>query len=77
MPTRGGRKTEEEMVLLYNQFFKKALSILKDEAIIVMYTRDRDLVLKGVAQSKAYAIEQCYSISKKEGAYVYIIKVNQ
>lgn len=58
-------------------FFKKALTVLKDEAIIVMYTRDRDLVLKGIGQSKAYSIEQCYSISKKEGAYLYIIKVSQ
>lgn len=77
MPTRGGRKTEEEMTALYNQFFKKALTVLKDEAVIVMYTRDRELVLKGIAQSKAYSIEQCYSISKKEGAYLYIIKVSQ
>lgn len=77
MPTRGGRKTEEEMAALYNQFFKKALTVLKDESVIVMYTRDRELVLKGIVQSKAYSIEQCYSISKKEGAYLYIIKVSQ
>lgn len=77
MPTRGGRKTEEEMAALYNRFFKKALTVLKDESVIVMYTRDRELVLKGIVQSKAYSIEQCYSISKKEGAYLYIIKVSQ
>ena len=77
MPTRGGRKTEEEMRLLYNNFFKKALTVLKDDAVIVMYTRDRELVLRGIMQSKAYSVEQCYSISKKEGAYLYIIKVSQ
>lgn len=77
MPTRGARKTEEEMVMLYNNFFKKALTVLKDESVIVMYTRDRELVLRGIMQSKAYSIEQCYPISKKEGAYLYIIKVKQ
>ena len=77
MPMRGGRKSEDEMAMLYNNFFRKALEVLKDEAIIVMYTRDKELVLKGVAQNKAYAIIQEYVISKKEGAYLYIIKVQQ
>lgn len=77
MPMRGGRKSEDEMVMLYNDFFRKALEVLKDEAVIVMYTRDKDLVLKGVAQNKAYSIRHEYSISKKEGAYLYIIKVQQ
>lgn len=77
MPTRGGRKTEEEMCHLYNHFFRKALEVLKDEAVIVLYTRDRELVMKGVASSKAFQIQACYSISIKEGAYLYIIKVKQ
>lgn len=77
MPTKGGRKTEDEMAMLYNNFFKKALTVLKDEAIIVMYTRDRDLVQKGVLQNKAYHILREYSISKKEGAYLYIIRVRR
>lgn len=77
MPIRSGRKSEDEMAMLYNNFFRKALEVLKDEAIIVMYTRDKELVLKGVAQNKAYAIIQEYVISKKEGAYLYIIKVQQ
>lgn len=77
MPTRGGRKSEDEMAMLYNNFFRKALEVLKDQAIIVMYTRDKELVLKGVTQNKAYSIVQEYSISKKEGAYLYIIKVQQ
>lgn len=77
MPTRTGRKTEAEIELLYNRFFKKALEILKDEAVMVLYTRDKNLVLKGVAQSSAYHIEKNITISKKEGAYLFIIKVIQ
>lgn len=77
MPTRGGRKTEDEMAMLYSDFFKKALMVLKDEAVIVMYTRDRQLVQKGVLQNKAYSILKEYSISKKEGAYLYILQVKQ
>ena len=77
MPTRGGRKTEEEMEFLYNRFFKKALEVLKDEAIMVLYTRDKELVLKGIAQNASYHIEENIAISKKEGAYLFIIKVVQ
>lgn len=77
MPTRGGRKTEEEMAMLYHTFFNKALEVLKDEAIIVMYTRDKHLILKEVSERKEYTILQDYSISKKEDAYLYIVKVNQ
>ena len=77
MPMRGGRKSEDEMAMLYNNFFRKALEVLKEEAIIVMYTRDKELVLKGITQNKAYSIVQEYSISKKEGAYLYIIQVQQ
>ena len=77
MPTRGGRKTEEEMVMLYKQFFNKALKVLKDEAVIVMYTRDRHLVLEEVLCRNEYKIRQEYVISKKEDAYLYIIEVKQ
>ena len=77
MPTRGGRKTEEEMVVLYHTFFNKALKVLKDEAIIVMYTRDKHLVLKEVSHRSEYSILEEYAISKKEDAYLYIIAVSQ
>ncbi len=75
MPISRGRKTEEEIELLYNRFFKKALEVLKDHAVMILYTRDKDFVLKGVAQYAEYHIEQNIAISKKEGAYVFIIKV--
>ncbi len=77
MPTRGGRKTEEEMVMLYKQFFNKALKVLKDEAEIVMYTRDKHLVLEEVLCRNEYKVLQEYVISKKEDAYLYIIEVKQ
>lgn len=77
MPTRGSRKTEEEMTLLYRCFFIKALEVLKDEAVIIMYTRDKKLALREMALNKAYSLEKEYIISKKEDAYLLIIKVNQ
>ncbi len=76
MPTRGGRKTEEEMIELYKSFFEKSLDVLKDEGIIVMYTRDRHLVLSEAMHRPEFTILEEYTISKKEEAYVFVIKKN-
>lgn len=77
MPTRGGRKTEEEIEMLYRRFFEKALEVLKDEAIIVMYTRDEALVSKSIRHKKEYTVIKVYEISKKENAYVYILQIRK
>ena len=77
MPTRGNRKTEEDMAMLYRHFFIKALEVLKDEAVIIMYTRDKKLALREMCLIKAYTLEEEFTISKKEEAYLLIIKVNQ
>lgn len=77
MPMRGGRKTEGEMELLYQHFYSKALEVLKDDAIIIMYTRDREIAEKKMAGYKALTLEKAYTLSKKEEAHVLIIKVTQ
>jgi len=77
MPARGGRKTEEEAELLYDRFFEKALEVLKDEAIIVMYTRDKFLVQRSIENREQYTVMEQYEISKKEDAHVYILKVKK
>lgn len=77
MPAQGGRKTDEEMNELYAGFFHKAKEVLKQEAIIVMYTRDQHLVTKYTTLMPEYKVLQKYEISKKEQAYVYIIKYHK
>ncbi|MDF2594651.1 MAG: methylase [Clostridia bacterium] len=77
MPAQIGRKTAGEIEHLYHQFFKKALEVLKDEAIIVMYTRNREWVVENVSNKKEYTVLKEYEISRKEEAYVYIIQVRK
>lgn len=77
MPARGGRKTEQEMTKLYNQFFDKAAMIIKDQGIIVMYTRDRGLVKNNLDNKPQYTLLKEFEISRKEGAYVYILQVKK
>lgn len=75
MPTRTGRKTEEEIQLLYDRFFDKASKMLKNEARIIMYTRDKELVDKGIRNRPEYKAVKTYEISRKEAAYIYILQV--
>jgi tRNA G10 N-methylase Trm11 len=77
MPAQIGRKTAGEIEYLYHQFFEKALEVLKDEAIIVMYTRNREWVIENVSNKKEYTVLKEYEISRKEEAYVYIIQVRK
>lgn len=75
MPARMGRKTEDEIADLYNRFFNKAVKMLKNGGIIVMYTRDAELVEECVADREAYTILKSCEISKKEKAFVYVLSV--
>ncbi len=77
MPTAGGRKTEEEIEMLYMRFFNRALELLKDEAVIVLYTRNNALVKKGIRNKKEYSIIEEYELSKKEQTYVVILQVKR
>lgn len=77
MPAQTGRKSEDELMMLYHDFFNKALEVLKDEAVIVMYTRNKEMVEREVRAREAYEVLKKFEISKKEAAYVYILAVKQ
>ncbi|MGL5677445.1 MAG: TRM11 family SAM-dependent methyltransferase, partial [Cellulosilyticaceae bacterium] len=77
MPTQMGRKTATEIEELYTRFFYKALQVVAPKATMILYTRDSDLVEKNVKRHEALEIVKMWPISKKEGAYLYIIEVNQ
>lgn len=77
MPTVTGRKTEQEISLLYDKFFEKAVEMLEDQGIIVLYTRDKELVERGLMENDAYTVLENYEISRKEGAYLYILQVKK
>lgn len=77
MPTRMGRKTEDEIEVLYDRFFEKAEHLLKDKATIIMYTRNKELVNKSISNKKQYTLVKEYEISRKEAAYVCIVQLKK
>ena len=73
MPFRIGRVTEEEVYEIYQQFFGTAGRHLKKNALIVLYSHDREYV-RGMAPQNGYQIMKEYEISKREGSYVMLLK---
>lgn len=73
MPRVMGHKEESEIFELYRKFFMKARDHLKENGIMILYTHNRDYIKK-LANPNGYRVEQEFEISKKEGAYLFILK---
>jgi len=70
---QSGHKEENEIYQIYRRFFEKAPQHLENDGIIIMYTHNRDYVKK-LAVRSVYYLEAEYEISRKEGAYLMIIR---
>lgn len=73
MPFAIGRKTEEEIYELYDQFFDNAKNFLTHDGIIIMYSHNRDYVRR-LTLEKRYTIVKEFEIMKKEETYLFVIK---
>jgi 23S rRNA G2445 N2-methylase RlmL len=73
MPRKMGHTEESQIIELYRRFFTKAREHLKKDAVMILYSHNRELVRK-LLNPKLYRLEKEYEISKKEGSYVYIIR---
>lgn len=74
MPVRG-KMTREELDLLYERFFDKALEILRKNAVIVMYTEEVGFVKKQLRLRREYTLLQEYCMQEKKGFYLLVIGV--
>lgn len=73
MPFQIGRISQDEVDALYGRFFAAVTAHLKDEAVMVLYCHDRDLV-KSAAPKHRFTIEEEFEISMKEGTYVFVLR---
>lgn len=73
MPRAMGHKEEDEIFSLYQKFFIKASEHLKTEGIMILYSHNKEYVRK-LMNHKIYRLEKEFEISRKEGAYLFIIR---
>ena len=74
MPFKIGRITEEEIVVIYKQFFKKVPQHIKPGALVILYSHDRDLVRQMIARTDFKLLKE-YEISKREETSVFILRI--
>lgn len=74
MPRVMGHKEEEEILLLYKRFFTKASKHLNEDGIIILYSHNPEYTKK-YSVINGYKILEEFEINKKEGAYVYVLKL--
>lgn len=76
MPVRG-KKSKEEQEALYQAFFGKALTHLKDDGVIVMYTGELGFVKKQLRLHREYHLLQETLMQTKGEFYLLIIGVKK
>jgi tRNA G10 N-methylase Trm11 len=74
MPMRG-KKTRDEMDRLYADFFAKALTILAQESVIILYTCETGFVKKQIRLHPEFTLLEEYCMQTKSGHYLMIIGV--
>lgn len=73
MPFAIGRMTEDEVFELYKRFFRSVTTYLKEEAVLILYSRNAEYI-EQMAPEQGFRIEKKYEISRKEGTYVIVLK---
>lgn len=68
-----GRRSKEEADAFYEQFFKKAETLLTSDGKIIMYTNESGFVKKQLRLQTDLRLVQEFCIRKKEGFFLYII----
>ncbi len=73
MPFEIGRITEDEIVDIYEGFFRKLPQHLNAGALVVLYSHDSYLV-EHLIQRTDFRLLEKFEISKKEGTYVFVLR---
>ncbi|PXV85944.1 putative RNA methylase family UPF0020 [Lachnotalea glycerini] len=72
MPFAMCRITKDEIYEIYDRFFVKIKKHLNENAILILYSHDKETVHK-LAKARGYLILNSYEISMKEGTYVFVL----
>lgn len=75
MPSRG-RKTREEQDEFYQDFFEKAVELLKQEGMIIMYSNEKGFIKKQIRLNGRLKLLKEYCLDEKEDFALYIIMLS-
>lgn len=72
MPFQIGRVTDDEVFELYRRFFGCIAGFMKEDAVMILYSRNRGFVRPQAARN-GFAVLKEYEVSAKEGACVFVL----
>jgi len=75
MPRITAQGKGEELAQLYRRFFEKALTHLKEEAVMILYTMNPELVAQGIRGRREYEIAEEFLINEKNQTKVFVLKI--
>ncbi len=73
LPTTAGDGTKRELRNLIHRFFDDLQGLLKDEAVLVLYTTAPNYVVESVRETEVYRIEKSFLINEKNGTTVFVV----
>ena len=73
MPRVMGKKTTRDIHEIYIKFWKKIQEHIGKDAVLVLYCYDREILMDTLPKNR-FTIKEEFEISKKEGAYLFIIQ---
>lgn len=74
MPTVTRTKGVEEITELYERFFEKIPSVLKEDGILAVYTTEESILLHVMKSCGFLKLEKKWVIREKEGSVLYLFK---
>ncbi len=73
MPVKTKDGTKKELRNLYHAFFERVPSLLKDEAVLFLYTFDPNYVVESCRAVKGYQILQSFLLNEKNGTTLFVL----
>ena len=77
MPRNEGVKGSADTEMLYQKFFERAPEFLKDEAVMVLYTMEPDLVRKIISGCGEYEKLEEFLINEKRPTFVFVLRIRK
>lgn len=74
MPQTTSAKPKQEIRSIYQDFFQKIKTHLKDNAILILYATEPQFVKESVKGTKGYRIEKQFTLNEKNGTSVFVIE---
>ncbi len=73
MPTAVGDGSKQALKGLFHQFFDQVRELLKDQAVLILYTSDQNYVVESARAYEEYQIEKTFLINEKNGTMIFVI----